>query len=159
MPDMLVKLYHMPKNDTEERMEKEGIQIKRAMALDKNVIVDFVKNNFGYSWETECEKAIFNQPASCYIATKDKKIVGFACYDGTALGYFGPTGVLPDERGKGIGKALLFKCLESMKEKGYGYAIIGFVGPVSFYEKAVGAAVIEGSSPETSVYSNLTWVN
>jgi len=34
-----------------------------------------------------------------------------------------------------------------MKNLGYAYAIIGGVGPASFYEKAVGAKLIEGSDP------------
>jgi hypothetical protein len=36
---------------------------------------------------------------------------------------------------------------------GYGYAIIGGVGPAEFYEKAVGAKIIEGS--EISIYQHL----
>jgi len=159
MPDMLVKLYDMPKIDMEEQMAGEGVLIKRAMALDKVRVMEFVDSQFNEycaGWVSECERAIFNDPPSCYIAVKDGQIIGFACYDATALGYFGPTGVLPSEQGKGIGKALLVRCLESMKEKGYGYAIIGYVvDAVSFYEKALGAVVIEGSSPEKSVYSNL----
>ena len=156
MPDMLVKLYDK-KQDIGVSVE-EGVSIKRAMALEKNAVVDFVKNNFGFSWETECERAIFNSPPSCYIAVRDKKIIGFACYDATALGYLGPVGVLPDERKKGVAKALLSKCLCSMKEKGYGYAVLGWVGPVDYYRKHFNAVVIEGSSPEVSVYSNLAWV-
>ncbi|MCL2404153.1 MAG: GNAT family N-acetyltransferase [Defluviitaleaceae bacterium] len=156
MPDMLVKLYDMPKIDTEKRMKNKGVIIKRAMALDKERVKEFAKTNFGYDWENECERAIFNSPSSCYIAVKDKEIVGFACYDATTLGFFGPTGVAKKECGKGIGKALLSKCLESMKEKGYGYAIIGYVtDAVEFYIKACGAQVIEGTTPEKSIYSNL----
>jgi hypothetical protein len=34
-----------------------------------------------------------------------------------------------------------------MKSQGYAYAIIGGVGPATFYEKAVGAKLIEGSDP------------
>jgi predicted N-acetyltransferase YhbS len=50
-------------------------------------------------------------------------------------------------RGKGIGKALLLECLIAMKAQGYAYGIIGGVGPARFYEKAVGAVLIEGSNP------------
>ena len=57
-------------------------------------------------------------------------------------GFFGPTGVDPAYRGKGIGKALLLKCLEAMRNEGYGYAVIGGAGPVNFYEKCCGATVI-----------------
>ena len=52
-----------------------------------------------------------------------------------------------------IGKALLFNCLEAMKQQGYGYAIIGGVGPAEFYAKTVGAIPIEGSEP--GVYRGL----
>ena len=159
MPDMLVKLYDMPKIDMDAQMAGEGIVIKRAMALDKSQIVEFANAHFSEyctGWGSECERAIFNSPPSCYIAVRENQIVGFACYDASALGFFGPTGVCQAEQGKGIGKALLGKCLESMKEKGYGYAIIGYVvEAVSFYEKTLGATVIEGSSPDKSVYSNL----
>jgi len=159
MPDMLVNLYTMPKIDLEARMSDEGIIIKRAMALDKEKIVEFVKANFAdicIEWAYESEKAIFNNPPSCYLAVKDNEILGFACYDVSALGFFGPTGVAPSAQGKSIGKALLGKCLESMKEAGYGYAVIGYVtDAVTFYEKAVNATVIEGSSPDKSIYSNL----
>ena len=159
MPDMLVKLFDMPKIDLEARMVKQGVTIKRAMALDKCKIVEFVKSNFAdvcAGWASECERAIFNTPPSCYIAVMDGQIVGFACYDASALGFFGPTGVAPSAQGKGIGKVLLGRCLESMKEKGYAYAIIGFVvEAVPFYEKAVGARIIEGSSVEKSVFWNL----
>jgi hypothetical protein len=42
---------------------------------------------------------------------------------------------------------LLFACLEAMKQQGFGYAIIGGVGPAAFYSKTVGAVAIEGSEP------------
>jgi predicted N-acetyltransferase YhbS len=72
--------------------------------------------------------------------------VGFACHDATCLNFFGPTGVEPKAQQNGIGKALLFACLEDMKHQGFGYAIIGGVGPAEFYSKAVGAVAIEGSA-------------
>ena len=78
------------------------------------------------------------------------RIVGFAVYECSRRGYFGPTGVREDLRGRGLGAALLFRCLEAMREMGYAYAVIGGVGPQAFYEKVCGAFVIPGS--ETGVY-------
>ena len=40
-----------------------------------------------------------------------------------------------------------------MRQQGYGYAIVGGVGPTAFYSKAVGAVLIEGS--ELGVYRGL----
>jgi len=155
---MLVKLYDMPVIDPDMRMDAKGIVIKRAMALDKDIVTDFVRDNFGdycAGWAGECERAILNNPPSCYIAVRDKELVGFACYDASALGFFGPIGVLKAIRSKGVGKALLVRCLQSMKEKGYAYAIIRYaVDAIRFYENAVGAVVIEGSIPEKSIYFN-----
>ncbi|MEO8397022.1 MAG: GNAT family N-acetyltransferase, partial [Chloroflexota bacterium] len=46
-----------------------------------------------------------------------------------------------------IGKALLLACLHDMLAQGYGYAIIGWAGPVEFYVNAVGAIEIPDSRP------------
>ena len=62
-------------------------------------------------------------------------------------GFFGPTGVTESARGTGIGKALLFKSLEALRDIGYAYAFIGGVGPREFYEKVCGAIEIPGSDP------------
>jgi GNAT superfamily N-acetyltransferase len=157
MPDMLVRLYDMPEINEEKRLADEGICIKRAMALDKTPIIEFIRANFETEgWASECEKAIFTEPSSCYIAVRNGCVVGFACYDATGRGFFGPTGTAESERGKGIGKALLGRCLLSMREKGYGYAIIGYVtDAVGFYKKAVNATVIDGTDPGKSIYKNL----
>ena len=73
--------------------------------------------------------------------------MGFACYEATCRGYFGPGGVLEAYRGQSLGTRLLFECLRSMKEMGYAYAIIGGVGPKEFYVKTVGAIEIPDSTP------------
>ena len=80
-------------------------------------------------------------------------MIGFACHEATCKCFFGPTGVDESFRGMGIGTHLLFACLQDMKNAGYAYAIIGGAGPVEFYEKAVGAIVIEGSVP--GVYKDM----
>jgi len=156
MPDMLVRLYDMPEVFDESRLIEHKVAIKQALALDKSIIVEFVRRNFNDGWGSECERAINNDPVSCYIAVKDNTIIGFACYDATAKGFFGPIGVAEAARGKNVGEALLWRCLHSMKEKGYAYAIIGWVTDArAFYEKTVRAEVIEGSSAEKSIYNNL----
>jgi predicted N-acetyltransferase YhbS len=81
------------------------------------------------------------------IALRNDKLVGFACYDVTCRGFFGPTGVLEAERGKGIGKELLLRSMFGLRELGYAYAIIGGAGPVDFFVKTLGAIPIPDSSP------------
>ena len=91
--------------------------------------------------------AFSRQPISCFIALDQEKLTGFACYEATCRGFFGPGGVLEAHRGQGLGTLLLVECLRSMKEMGYAYAIIGGVGPKDFYVRAVGAIDIPDSTP------------
>jgi GNAT superfamily N-acetyltransferase len=146
--DMLVKLYALPDSrPAYDRLLAAGIVMRRALAPEKHKVTAWVRQTFSEAWASEAEVALSRQPASCFIAVQQKKIVGFACHDATCPNFFGPTGVEPKAQKNGIGKALLFACLEDMRGQGFGYAIIGGVGPAEFYAKAVGAVAIEGSEP------------
>jgi len=148
MIDMLVRLYEIEDADPiYKRVEEQKIILRRARAYERHIVADWVGRYFSPKWVSEVKIAFSRQPVSCYIATRDKEILGFACYETTAKGFYGPTGVGEAARGTGIGKALLFKCLYSLKEEGYVYAMIGGVGPREFYEKVCGAVEIPGSNP------------
>lgn len=146
MPDMLVRLYDLPNPDEYyRRAAAAGVSIQRAEPWDRLRLRAFIEKEFGPWWSVEAELAFARQPISAFLAIHEGAVVGFAAYECTRRNYFGPTGVRPDLRGNGIGAALLFRCLESMWEMGYAYAIIGGVGPAAFYEKVCGAFVIPGS--------------
>ncbi len=148
MPDMLVKLYELPEaKPLLNSLRANGIDVRRAIAPEKHLVVEWVRRTFGDGWASETEIAYGNRPISCWIATHEGECIGFACYDGIARGFFGPTGVDETYRGRGIGKALLLVCLYDMLAQGYAYAVIGAAGPVDFYARTVGAVAIPGSSP------------
>jgi N-acetylglutamate synthase-like GNAT family acetyltransferase len=148
VPDLLAKLYDLPDATALIRSLKEdGFLVRRAMPYEKRQVVQWVLDNFGQQWASECDVSFARQPSACFIATRSGGIVGFACYDSTCKDYFGPTGVMEACRGRGIGKALLLSSLHSMREQGYAYAIIGAAGPVAFYTKTVGAIEIPDSVP------------
>ncbi len=151
MADMLVKLYTLPEIKS-EAIEDAGIVIRRPLSSEKSKVVGWVRKHFSTGWADECEITFAHSPVFSYIAVSKGEIAGFASYNAAHRNFFGPTGVLEDFRGKGIGEALLVYALTAMKEQGYGYAIIGGVGPADFYTKAVGAVLIEGSEP--GIYSN-----
>ena len=147
---MLVRLYDLPESTLlYDDVVKKGVTLRRARAFEKHTVAAFVKEHFSAKWVSEVEVALSRQPITCFIATREKQILGFACYDTTLRGFFGPTGVSEDARGLGVGKALLFKSLEGLRDLGHAYAIIGGVGPREFYEKACGAIEIPGSDPGT----------
>jgi predicted N-acetyltransferase YhbS len=152
--DMLVKLYDLPDSrDIFSQLSASGISIRRAMAADRHKVVAFVRSEFSEAWASETEVAFSRAPITCFIAARERELIGFANHDAACPNFFGPTGVQQSLRNKGVGKALLFACLEDMRAGGYAYAIIGGVGPAEFYAKAVGAIAIEGSAP--GIYRSL----
>ena len=128
MPDMLVKLYDLPEDAQTACPRDESVQIRRAMAPDKFRVVEWVKEHSGLSAAGECDVCFARPAVSCFIATRGKKILGYACYDATAPDFFGPTRVLDEEQGGGIGRAMLLRSLAAMRAEGYAYAVIGGVG-------------------------------
>jgi GNAT superfamily N-acetyltransferase len=148
MTDMLAKLYDIQDDWSHGRRQAaQGVTLRKPIGPERRLVVEWVSTTFGPSWASETEAAFSNRPVSCFVALHDQSLIGFACYDATALGFFGPGGVAESYRAKGIGTALLLSCLLDMRLKGYGYAIIGDVGPVEFYRKVVGAIEIPDSTP------------
>lgn len=152
--DYLVNLSVLEPNAVlEARMKDAGVTIRRVLAPEAKLVTKWVADEFGDGWASETAVALARQPPTCFIATRNQELVGFACHESIARGYFGPTGVQTEARGLGIGHALLVACLFDLKTMGYGYAIIGDVGPAAFYEKAVGAIPIPNSAP--GVYAGM----
>ena len=149
--DMIASLQNLP-----EIQIADSIKIKRAFVGEKDDILKFVESKFGKHWRGEVEHALMQESPKCFIATENGKLIGFACYDATAKGFFGPIGIDPDKRGGNVGKALLVRTLSAMREYGYAYAIIGWVKSAEmFYRKTVTAEFIKGGNPENSIYANL----
>jgi len=156
MPDMLVKLYALADDwDFLAAQAEQGILIRKPIGSEKSIVVDWVREHFSNIWADETDIAFNRVPVSCFLAVKDRELIGFACYDATALGFFGPIGVDPACRKRGTGSALLKVCLLDMKLKGYGYAIIGSTERLEFYGKAAGAVEIPDSAP--SIWK--TWLH
>lgn len=163
MPDLLVKLYELPDiTHLLNNLQQQGIVIRRSLHSEKRRIAQWVNEQFNQVWADETDAAISLEPSTCFIAVQNDPeqppakgsydqlpqiLVGFACYNASYKGLFGPTGVRENYRGRGIGKALLVACLKEMWGLGYAYAVIYWAGPVDFYRKTVGATVIPDSEP------------
>lgn len=156
MPDMLVPLLKLPSSaPLVEELVAQGVIIRRAHPFEQALVRSFIEQYFSVAWADEAISGLFNKPVTTYLAIENKKIVGFASYECTRRDYFGPTGVVPECRGRNIGKALLIVCLEGLRDMGYAYGIIGGAGPVEFYAKAVNATAIPDSKP--GIYRDLLW--
>ncbi|MDV5066610.1 GNAT family N-acetyltransferase [Bacillus sp. W1] len=120
--------------------------VRKANFSDFEKLASFVEAEFGERWLRSIEYGFrtYKENLPIYIAEQEEVIVGFACYDVVRgkKGLFGPMGTAKQNRVKGVGKQLLHRCLHSMKQDGYEYAIIGQAGPVEFYERCCNACLI-----------------
>ncbi|RFB48018.1 GNAT family N-acetyltransferase [Bacillus sp. dmp10] len=120
--------------------------VRKATPSDFEKLASFVNKEFGERWLHSIEYGFrtYKENSPIYIAEQEEVIVGFACYDVVRgkKGLFGPMGTAKQNRVKGVGRQLLHRCLHSMKQDGYEYAIIGQAGPIEFYERNCNARLI-----------------
>ncbi|MEV4707837.1 GNAT family N-acetyltransferase [Actinoplanes sp. NPDC049316] len=120
----------------------EGVTVRRATAEDVPALVDFALTTFGAGWAGEITHSVGRERAGCHVAfDKTGGILGFAAYGSSRPSWFGPMGTAPAARGLGIGNLLLRRCLADQRTDGHDSVQIGWVGPLSFYSKAVAARV------------------
>jgi predicted N-acetyltransferase YhbS len=148
MPDMLVNLLKLPPLEPAlAGLRREGFVVRRAGPWEMTPVRRFVEQNFEAGWADEISVGYANKPVTVYLALREGRVAGFAAYECTRRGFFGPLGVAAGERGRGLGRALLLACLWGLNEMGYAYGFIGGAGPTRFYERAVGAISVADSVP------------
>src|SRR5437763_15871043 len=116
MPDLLVNLLKLPSLD---RLNDEGINIRRPQAFEISPVREFIEKNFSIAWADEISVGFANKPVTVYIATRASRVIDFVACECIRKDFFGPTGVAEDERGRGIGKALMIAALWGLRVLGY----------------------------------------
>jgi GNAT superfamily N-acetyltransferase len=160
--DLLVRLYALPPAAPRlDALAASGVTVRRALASERYVVVEFARKHASAGWASECEVAFARHPNGCFVAVErtpspapasgypmgPETLIGFACIEATAPGFFGPTVVRDDRRGQGVGAALLLAALHALAAEGHAYAIIGWASDAAFYRKVAGATPIDGSEP------------
>lgn len=125
-----------------EKLKEKQVEIRRLKAADLHLLIQFIEAEWAL-WEFELTLAAQHTPPTVFLALSRNKIVAFAAYDGNNVGtgWFGPMGTDPGSRGLGLGRILLFKCLEEMKSRGVAAATIPWVAPIGFYSHHAGARI------------------
>ena len=103
----------------------------------------FFEENFGADWRFEVSLALENDPPGLHIALKDGRLIAFSAHSSQnrEWGFFGPMGTVPAARGLGLGRVLLWHCLNDMRDAGHRTAVIPWVGPIAFYQQWAGCHV------------------
>ena len=134
--------------------EYDELWIGKPLPHQSPGVLSFVEDNFSSGWKAEAVAAFGSVPPTIVTAVDraSGRLAGFCCWDCTAKGFLGPIGVHNDFRGKSVGRAVVLSVLHSMRESGYGYAIVGDAGPIEFFQRICDARIIDGSAP--GIYGN-----
>lgn len=118
--------------DLEARLEREqGVTVKPITSADLPELMPFVVRHFGWDWYRHAQDyllEIFGDSASqiCFlVARQHGEIIGY-CQQRRER--FGPFGVNPERRNLGVGRILLFRCLEAMSARHNFYAYFLWTG-------------------------------
>ncbi|WP_327582781.1 GNAT family N-acetyltransferase [Nonomuraea sp. NBC_00507] len=114
------------------RLDQAGVAV-RAAGADRERVAAFVAEHWNEQWAWEAANA-----SGLHYAERDGTILAFAAW-GARPAWFGPMGTAPAARGLGLGRVLLRRCLAEQRAAGQASAQIGWVGPLRFYSRAVGA--------------------
>ncbi|GGL02711.1 hypothetical protein Sme01_19650 [Sphaerisporangium melleum] len=128
------------RGDGEERQERErlaaaGVTLHAAPPGERAEVAAFARRVWNGNWAWEAEQA-----TGCHYASRDGEIIGFAAW-GSRPAWFGPMGTAEAARGLGVGRVLLRRCLAEQAAAGLTSVQIGWVAPIRFYARAVGARV------------------
>lgn len=118
--------------ELEERLGAQGIAVRPAQASDLPALMPFIVQHFGWDWFRFAQEYLLQRfgPGSdeiCFlVAARGEEIVGY-CQQRRER--FGPFGVAPAQRGQGIGRLMLFRCLDAMLARGFHCAWFLWTGP------------------------------
>jgi GNAT superfamily N-acetyltransferase len=118
--------------DDLRRLAEAGVAV-RAAGADRERVAAFVAEHWNERWAWEAANA-----AGLHYAERGGVLLAFAAW-GARPAWFGPMGTAPAARGLGLGRVLLRRCLAEQRAAGQESAQIGWVGPLRFYSRAVGA--------------------
>ncbi len=106
--------------EVERRLAEDGIIVRPVESKDFPTLLSFIQRHFGWDWVRFAQEyllALFGNQGDdivFLVATQGEDILG---YCQMRRERFGPFGVKPEIRSRGIGRVLLFRCLEEMASR------------------------------------------
>jgi phosphoribosylglycinamide formyltransferase-1 len=129
-----------------------GIELSELESADERTLA-WIDDVFGGWWSSEAfagsNVIARRNGAPIAFATINPRGLRFSWLAGIAqeagVGIAGPIGVAPQERGRGIGRAVLRRALDALRARGYSRALIPAVAQdlLQYYAVAAGATVAE----------------
>lgn len=127
----------------EARLRALGVTVRRATRHDRTGLDEFFAKHFGDDWRFECALAELRDPPAVHVASRAERIIAFSAHStqNQEWGFFGPMGTAPAARRLGVGRVLLWHCLNDLYDAGHRTCVIPWVGPISFYHRWAGCRV------------------
>jgi mycothiol synthase len=103
-----------------QREAEDGITIRPVTTADLPELMPFIVKHFGWDWFRHAQDYLLQHfgggpDTICFLVAREHgTIVGYCQQRGER---FGPFGVDPECRNKGVGRLLLFRCLSTMSAK------------------------------------------
>jgi mycothiol synthase len=107
---------------TQARLRAEGVEVRPLVPSDIVPVLDFVRSHFSADWRREAADVLADlfsgdpRQVSMLVAFRGGNVLGYAQHRAER---FGPFGVDPALRGRGIGRALLAATLMEMRKKNF----------------------------------------
>jgi ribosomal protein S18 acetylase RimI-like enzyme len=120
----------------EARLKRFGIDIRRAAYEDRIPLTRWLRPRFP-QWLDVPSSIKREGRQNVHVVFKGQKLIAFSSSGG---GGFGPIGVDPKYRFKGVGKILLLRCLADVRARGHRKALIGWAN-FPFYARAISSPI------------------
>lgn len=124
-----------------QELSRAGVVVRELSRRDEAPLRAWLERTWGPNWTYEGLLALRRRVPTGVVAEQNGRIVGFAVFDSTRPGWFGPMGVEPGLQGGGVGVELCVRAFEAMARKGYTEAQIAWAGPRCFYARKLGAVI------------------
>jgi mycothiol synthase len=130
--------------EREAELAAEGYEVRLFRREDTLKLLAFVEEHFAH-WAPSMLDGLQHGNLEVLVAFHNGEVVGFTQWENTyndppkgASGRFGPFGVRPDLRSKGIGAVTFYKLIERVAGQGSRYLWFGWAGGrnLHFYERA-----------------------
>lgn len=125
------------------QLRADGVTVRRLARADEAAYTRYLGERWSEGWQYEGLHALRSgqEPIPAHVALAGEEIIGFAAYDVTRPGWFGPIGTNAERRGRRVGTALLHACLHDWQRQGRRHCQIAGIGPLYFYVDACDAVI------------------
>jgi GNAT superfamily N-acetyltransferase len=128
--------FYVPEIVAEVRLE--DATVRKAKLSERERFTKWATEVFSPFWGFEVSEAFKFDPPKLWIGEQAGKTLGFSVYGALEPHWFGPIGVDPNSRKRGLGSVLLFNSLVSMREEGQRIAVIPWTEHLFFYSQVPG---------------------